>query len=325
MDERRFVADSRPVWERLASSVAEARSDGVASLGSERLKRMHEDYRQAAADLAYAQTHFPGSEAARYLNGLVGQAHGELYGATPRRLATMWRFVAYGYPRLVRKHARPILLASAVLAGAVALGFLLAHVDYPLARLFLPAAYRDIAGDPLSGGAQSRDLLAPLAPLLSAGITVNNIQVAIIAFAGGITFGVLTLWSMFQNGMLLGVLAGLLGRGDQALAFWALIVPHGSLELPAIALAGGGGLMLARALILPGDLPRLEALRRVSGDAARVLLGTVPLFVVAGLVEGFITPRSYPEVLKLALGALLVLALAAYLGLAGRGRPDEAR
>ncbi len=319
MDERSFVAGSRSTWERLAASTQAARAGGVAALGAERLKQMHEDYRQAASDLAYAQTHFPSSEVTVYLNRLIGQAHGELYGATPRRFATMWRFLARGYPRLVRKNRRPILLAAGVLFGAVALGYLLAHVDYPLARMFLPAQYRDIAGDPVEGGQKVGDLLAPLAPLLSAGITINNVQVAIVAFAGGISFGVLTVWAMFQNGMLLGVLAGVFAKAGQALPFWSMIVPHGSLELPAIALAGGGGLMLARALLLPGDLPRLEALRRASGEAVRVLLGTVPLFVVAGTVEGFVTPRSYAAGLKIALGALLFLVLAAYLLLAGRG------
>jgi uncharacterized membrane protein SpoIIM required for sporulation len=322
MDERSLIAGSRPVWERLAASTEAARSQGVATLGVERLKQMHEDYRQAAADLAYAQTHFPSAEVTGYLNRLVGQAHGELYGAAPRRLATMWRFIAVGYPRLLRRNWRPIALSAGVLFGAVALGFLLAHVDYPLARLFLPASFRDIAGDPVEQGQQARDVLAPFAPLMSAGITVNNIQVAIVAFAGGVTFGVVTLWSLFQNGMLLGVLAGVFGKAGEALGFWALIVPHGSLELPAIALAGGAGLMLGGALLSPGDLPRIEALRRVSGEAVRVLLGTVPLFIVAGLVEGFVTPRDYPPVLKLGLGALLFLALVVYVGLAGRGTAE---
>jgi hypothetical protein len=150
VDERAFVAGSRSTWERLASSVEDARARGVASLGAERLKRMHEDYRQAAADLAYAQTHFPDSQAADYLNRLVGQAHAELYGATPRRGAALWAFLARGYPRLLRRRWRPLALASAILFGSIALGYLLAHVDYPLARLFLPAAYRDIAGDPVN-------------------------------------------------------------------------------------------------------------------------------------------------------------------------------
>lgn len=319
MDERTFVAGSRAAWERLATSAEDARSQGVADLGVERLKQMHEDYRQAAADLAYAQTHFPASDVTVYLNGLVGRAHGELYGATPRRMATMWRFMARGYPRLVRKNWRPIALAAAILFGATALGFLLANVDYPLARLFLPAQYRDVVGDPVTTNKTTDSALGFIAPLLSAGITINNIQVAILAFAGGVSLGLMTVWAMFQNGMLLGVLAGVFAKAGNSLPFWSMIVPHGALELPAIALAGGGGLMLARALLMPGDLPRLEALRRVAGEAARVLLGSVPLFIAAGLIEGFITPRSYAPALKLGLGALAFLALAAYLTLAGRG------
>lgn len=319
MDERIFVSGSRATWERLAASVAAARAEGVATMGVERLRQMHEDYRQSAADLAYAQTHFPGTETAAFLNRLIAEAHGELYGAAPRRLAAMWAFFARGYPRLVRRNVRPIALAAAILFGAVALGYLLAFVDYPLARLFLPQMYRDLAGDPTEQGArQAQNVLATLAPILSAGITVNNIQVSLIAFAGGMTFGVMTVYSMFQNGMLLGVLAGVFTKAGQALPFWSLIVPHGALELPAIVLAGGAGLMLGRALLFPGDLPRIEALRRVSGEAVRIVLGTIPLFMVAGIVEGFVTPRSYPAALKLGLGALLFAALAAYLLLAGR-------
>jgi uncharacterized membrane protein SpoIIM required for sporulation len=323
LDERSFVSGSRRTWERLASSTAEARRGGVARMSVAELRQMHEDYRQATADLAYAQTHFPASETAVYLNRLVGQAHGELYGAAPRRISALWRFLAAGFPRLVRRNIRPIALASAILFGAVALGFLLANVDYPLARLFLPQMYREVAGDPVEQGQRQRDLVASFAPVLSAGITVNNVQVALLSFAGGITFGVLTVYAMFQNGMLLGVLAGVFAKAGQSLPFWALIVPHGAIELPAIAIAGGAGLMLGRALLLPGDLPRLQALRAVSGEAVRILLGTVPLFIVAGFVEGFFTPRSYPPELKLAVGLALGLALALYLTLAGR-RGDRA-
>jgi uncharacterized membrane protein SpoIIM required for sporulation len=324
VDERSFVEGSRPTWDRLAAAVGDARSEGVATLGVTRLKQMHEDYRQTAADLAYAQTHFAGSRTAVYLNRLVGQAHGELYGAAPRRGAALWRFLSRGYPRMVRRNARPMLLAAGVLFGAVALGFLLARIDYPLARLFLPAEYRDVAGDALAQGQPVRDLLAPLAPLLTAGITVNNVQVAILAFAGGITFGLMTAWSLFQNGMLLGVLTGMFTNSGESLQFLALIVPHGSLELPAIALAGGAGLMLAKAILAPGDLPRLDALRAVAPEAVRILLGTVPLFIVAGFVEGFVTPRGYAPPLKIALGVALFTGLAAYLTLGGRGADDAA-
>jgi uncharacterized membrane protein SpoIIM required for sporulation len=324
LDERGFVSGSRETWERLAACVSEARSHGITTIRAEDLKRMHEDYRQAAADLAYAQTHFPGSETAAYLNRLVGQAHGELYGATPRRLSSLWRFLSVGYPRLVRRNWRPIAVAGGILFGAVAIGYLLAYVNYPLARLFLPEAFRNV-GDPAERGlGANQDLVAMIAPALSAFITVNNIQVALVSFAGGMTFGALTAYSMFSNGMMLGVLGGVAGKSGDILGFWSLIVPHGALELPAIVLAGGGGLMLARALLFPGDLPRGEALRRVSGPAVRVVLGTVPLFIIAGLVEGFFTPRAIDPALKLGLGVVLAVGLALYLGLAGRKGEEAA-
>jgi uncharacterized membrane protein SpoIIM required for sporulation len=319
VDERAFVAGSRATWERLAASVETARAVGVAEMAARDLKQMHEDYRQTAADLAYAQTHFASAESTTYLNRLVGRAHGELYGAAPRRAAALWRFLTSGYPRLLRANIKPMALAAGLLFGAVALGYLLAFANYPLARLFLPEMYREAAADPFEQGGQPGDALAMIAPVLSSFITVNNIQVALMAFAGGMSFGVLTVYAMVQNGMLLGVLAGVFAKVGLSLQFWALIVPHGSLELPAIVIAGGAGLMLARALLFPGDQPRMEALQATAPDAARALLGTVPLFLIAGFIEGFVTPRPFDPALKLGLGLVLALVLAAYLGLAGRG------
>ncbi|TLM76282.1 MAG: stage II sporulation protein M [Actinobacteria bacterium] len=147
-------------------------------------------------------------------------------------------------------------------------------------------------------------------------------QVALVAFAGGMTAGILTGWSMLQNGLLLGALAGAAAKSGQALAFWSLIVPHGSLELPAIVLAGGSGLMLARAILFPGDLPRAASLRRAAGEAVRIVLGALPLFLLAGLVEGFFTPSATDPVLKLGVGTALAAAFVAYVLLTGRGEPE---
>ena len=318
MEEREFVGGSKDAWERLAASVSDARKHGVASLGAERLKRMHEDYRHAAADLAYAQTHFPASPSVSYLNRLVGQAHGELYASSPRRLASAWRFVARDYPRLVRANAGPMLLSSAILGGAVLLGYLLVFVDWPLARLFLPAQFRDGIDDAATRGDAAASM-AGLAPLMGAYITVNNIQVSLLAFAGGIAFGVLTVYALVTNGLLLGALAAVFQQGDASLLFWSLIVPHGAIELPAIALAGGAGLMLARPLLRPGDLPRGAALQAAAPEAARAVLGVVPLLVAAGAIEAFLTPRAIDPAIKVAFGAVMALGFVAYVTLAGRG------
>jgi uncharacterized membrane protein SpoIIM required for sporulation len=193
-------------------------------------------------------------------------------------------------------------------------------VNYPLARLFIPEMLRDGIGDRLERTGDLHALTSAIAPLISAGITANNLQVALVAFAGGVTFGALTAYALVVNGLLIGALAGAFDKAGGSLYFWSLIVPHGSLEIPAIVLAGGAGLVMGRALLSPGDLPRSSALRAASPDALRLLLGTVPLFVIAGFIEAFVTPLPVPEALKLALGALLAALLLAYLAFAGRWR-----
>lgn len=323
MQEQEFIASSREIWERLEATLEGRSGRGVSRLSAPELRQLHEDYRRAAADLAYAQTHYPGSRTQSYLNGLVGLAHTELYGASPRRVASLWRFMAVGYPRLVRARWREVALSAALLLGALAIGLLLAYVNYPLARVFIPEALRDGVGDRVEQGADASALSASIAPVLTAGITANNIQVALLAFAGGMTLGLLTVYSMVQNGLLLGALAGVFAKGGSAVLFWSMILPHGSLELPAIILAGASGLILARALISPGDLPRMTALRHNSPDAARLVLGSIPLFAIAGIIEGFFTPSQIDPLLKLAFGALMTGLLFAYLGLAGREHAER--
>jgi uncharacterized membrane protein SpoIIM required for sporulation len=322
MDEREFVAGSRTAWERLAAAVTEGRSVGVTKLGAARLRQMHEDYRHAAADLAYAQTHFPGGDAVTYLNRLVGSAHGELYGSAPRRAAVLWRFLSRDYPRLLRASWRPIALAALLLGGAGVFGFVISHTDYPLARLFLPEQFRQGVGDDFQRTKAANAGLGVLSPAFAAYIGVNNVWVAVLAFTGGMTAGVLTVYSMVMNGALLGVLAGVFSQARLSLDFWALIVPHGAIELPAIVIAGAAGLTLASALLFPGDLPRMTALKSKAQTAVRLVLGTVPMFAIAAVIEGFITPRGFDPLLKIAFGALMALLLGLYWGLAGRERGE---
>ncbi len=325
MQEREFVADSQTAWERLAASVTDARSKGVTRLGASRLRQMHEDYRRAAADLAYSQTHFPGSRTQDYLNRLVGQAHGELYGSSPRRLAAIGRFLTSDYPTLLRASWRPIALSAALMVGAGVLGFVLAHTDYALARMFLPEQFREGVADGFRRSAQARESMAAVSPLLSAFIGINNVWVAILAFAGGMTAGVLTVYSLVMNGMLIGVLAAVFSQAGLSLDFWALIVPHGAIEIPAIVIAGGAGLRLAGALVFPGDSPRMVALREAAPEAVRLVLGTVPLFAIAALIEGFFTPGGYDPAAKLGVGALAAALLAVYWTLRGQGRATAVR
>jgi len=320
VEQREFVTSGKATWERLAASVAEARRVSVPKMGAAALRQMHEDYRRAAADLAYAQTHFPGTETEKLLNGLVGQAHGELYGSAPRRLAAVWRFFAAEYPAMLRREWRVIALSAALMTGAAVIGYVLAHTDYSIARLLLPEQLRDGVADDFARTQSQNASLGALAPAMSAFIGVNNVWVALLAFSGGMTAGFLTVYSLLQNGAMLGVLAGVFTKASLAVEFWALIVPHGALELPAIVVAGAAGLKLASAILFPGDLPRGAALKAAAPGAVRLVLGALPMFAIAAVIEGFFTPRGFEPAIKLAMGALVAGLLAAYWGLAGRTR-----
>jgi uncharacterized membrane protein SpoIIM required for sporulation len=153
--------------------------------------------------------------------------------------------------------------------------------------------------------------------LASSKILTNNLSVSFAAFAMGITAGIGTAWMMLFNGLLMGVVAAACFRAGMGVALWSFVAPHGSLELPAIFIAGGAGLVLGSALVAPGTLPRRDALRLHGATAVRLLLGVIPLLVIAGIIEGFVSPVPIGAAVKFAIGASLVVLLLLYLLRAG--------
>jgi uncharacterized membrane protein SpoIIM required for sporulation len=149
--------------------------------------------------------------------------------------------------------------------------------------------------------------------LMSASIMTNNIKVAILAFAGGITFGLLTVYLMVYNGILIGALAALFWHHGKSYDFWAYIVPHGMIELTAIFIAGGAGLLMGYKLFVPGQYSRGYQLKLQAKRSVQLLLGTIPLFVIAGVIEGFITPAAISLELKYIVAILTVIGLILYV------------
>jgi uncharacterized membrane protein SpoIIM required for sporulation len=150
--------------------------------------------------------------------------------------------------------------------------------------------------------------------VLSSFIMTNNIKVSFGAFALGGTAGIGTAGLLFYNGIMLGELGAIFHRHGLALQFWAMIVPHGVIELTAIVIAGAAGFLVARALLAPGDRGRRAALAHYGREAVQLVAGCAALLVVAGLIEGFVTPQPWiPENGKLAVGAFTAVFLFALL------------
>jgi uncharacterized membrane protein SpoIIM required for sporulation len=281
-----FIDLHRARWKRLDETSRGGR--GLARRSGPDIDEMVRLYVAASGDLAEVQTMYGDAELEAYLSGVVRRAHAVVYGTRPRTARGFVTTFGSKYREAVRTTLPYIGVATVIsvaIAGAIALWVANSHG----AQVgLLPPAAREAIRD-ASGG--RRDLgLAPAA--LSTQILLNNVQVAILAFALGILFGVGTIYVLVQNAVLLGVLAGAFAAAGHAGIFWSLVLPHGLLELTAIFIAAGAGLRIGWSMIDPGDRPRSVALREETTGALRVLVGVIPAFVIAALIEGFVTGAS---------------------------------
>jgi uncharacterized membrane protein SpoIIM required for sporulation len=316
MDVDRFTRERSDGWEELAALVREA-GTRPQKLGAEPLLRLGRRYRAAAADLALARRLFPSDPMTRRLERLVTDARQCVY-ATDARRRSLVRFLTTGYWQRVRERPLALLAGLALLFVPMALAAIWA-IDDPAAALgIVPSEFRD-AADPAGGSALSPSEAAAL----SSTIFTNNIQVTFLAIAGGILLGLGSAAATVFNGGFAGALVGLTienGRIEDLLRF---ILPHGMLELSCIAVACSAGLRLGWSLVDPGPLTRGASLREAARPAMEIVLGTMPWLVLAGVIEGFVSPRQ-PS-----LGVSIAISVAAaglfWTLVIVRGRPDHAR
>ena len=308
----------KPHWSRLEALVAKGRP-GVSVFAHEELRELALLYRQTASDLAAAREHRADAQLAAYLNQLLGRAHNLIYSASPGRSRNVLAFYARTFPRIFRETWRYTLAATAIFLLGALLGLTVCLID--------PSFERHVLGGPMMDTIERRQMwthsILAVKPLASSKILTNNLSVSFAAFATGITAGVGTAWMMLFNGLLMGVIGAACFRSGMSVPLWSFVAPHGSLELPAIFIAGGAGLLLGSALIAPGTLSRGEALRLRGSSAVRLLLGVIPLLVIAGIVEGFVSPVGIEPWLKVVIGASLFALLVLYLLRGGAGPMRE--
>ncbi len=301
-------------WEQLAVLVKRAQNGPLSDLTENELVALGRLYRSATSDLALAQRDFPNHALALYLNQLVGRAHPLIYRGEPIIWRQLKDFYLRGFPRLYREFAPFILAAAILFFGTAVISYAIMLLNPDAANyLISPSMIRVIK----EGEEWWRDL-NNMRQVGSTLIMTNNLGVAFQAFAGGMTLGLLTVYSMINNGLSLGSVLGLMQVYGHAGALLEFVVGHGVLELSEITMAGGSGLMLGYAVLHPGLLSRKDALVVTAQKAVRLLLGSAPLLVVAGLIEGLLSPSHAPVLLKVAVGLGSGVLLYSYLFLAGR-------
>ena len=311
----RFLQDRRQGWVELDALVRRARRRPE-RLGADGVRRLGRLYRAAAADLAVARRQFRSDPVVATLEGLVGRSRGLVYESEARR-AGLVDFVTRGYWRRVRERPGLLAVAATLTFAPAVLTFLWALRDPGAAGGLVPGAFRAVT-EPKRHGA---NLGIPLAvrSALATQIFTNNIRVAFAAFATGITAGLGTGLLLVYNGVILGVVGGLAFGSGNGSVFTQLVTAHGVLELSCIVVAGMAGLRLGMAVVDPGYRRRSEVIVVEARRAVELALGTAPWLVVAGLVEGFLTPAGFglPVVLTVGFGlGALYWALVLW-----RGRP----
>jgi len=327
-----FEAAYAPVWQALDEALREPAGPPVRNrlmrgrtarpLGGARLSEL---YRRTCEHLALAQARAYPLHLIQRLEDLTQRAHRLIYQQRDHGLAALGQLVRVDFPQSVRAHRWYLLVASLLFGLPLLLTAWAAWRDPGFILHVAPASqvreYDAMYGD--ADGALGRLRSADTDWRMFGYYVLHNIGIGFQCFAGGIFFGVGSVFYLLYNGTLIGGLAGYLTARGHGENFYAFVVTHSAFELTAIVLAGAAGLRLGHALLAPGRRTRLDALQHAARDAIVVVYGVVGLLVIAAAVEAFWSSARWvaPEV-KYGLGAACWVAVLAYLG--WQGRPARA-
>jgi uncharacterized membrane protein SpoIIM required for sporulation len=325
VDLPRFLATERPFWEELEAHLQHLEAQPDARLSLADTTRFHYLYERCASDLARLDE-YSEPETRRHLDNLVARAYGEIHET--RHARTRLRplhWLRQTFPQTFRRHARAFALSVTITltgslfgAGALAVDPEAKAIITPFPHLLQDPADRVAEEEKSRGG----DLEGHKSSF-SAQLMTHNTKVSILALALGISWGIGTVVLLFYNGVILGAVAFDYIQAGQSVFLLGWLLPHGSVEIPAILIAGQAGLVLAGALIGRGDRHPLRARLRTAGaDLVTLILGVALLLIWAGLVESFLSQYHEPVLpyeAKIAIGVIQLTLLAIFLTRSGRG------
>lgn len=314
MNIERFLAERRPVWSELDALLT--RAEGVA-LTRDEMHELVSLYRRTCSDLNRARSYTANPEVLGYLNQLTGRAYRFIYRAahdTP-----VWKafvtLVTREIPSAFRQQRVAVLVAAAAFLAGALFGTLAILVDPANGQRLIPPDFFSESPrervEKIESGEERIDSMEK-ALVFGASLYTHNIKVSFLAFSLGAATILLGLLILFYNGIILGAVGTMYVLDEQTVFFFAWVGPHGALELPAIIFAGAAGLVIGRALLLPGDLSRATSIRRVLPSAWRMIIGAILTLVLAGLIEGSFSQfsaKTIPYSLKISVALLLFASL----------------
>jgi uncharacterized membrane protein SpoIIM required for sporulation len=304
-----WIQKRRPYWDRLASLLAQSDQNGLRQLSRDELQELALLYRQVAADLSVLRQDSTARTYASHVNQILARAHHIIYSGRKASVSSLFRFLRDDYPQIFQRNIR-FVLGSLFVSGACGL----LGVILTTAR---PEFMRHFVGPEMIAIMERHQMwtrsIVGIAPMATSAIMTNNLTVSFVTFAGGIAFGLGTLYNLYFNGMLLGVVGAACHHYGMSLALWSFVAAHGSLELPSLVIAGAAGLRLGHSMLFPAGYRWKDSIARGGVEATRLVSGIIPLLVVAGCLEGFFSPSRAPIWLKFAVGGVLFALLNLWL------------
>jgi uncharacterized membrane protein SpoIIM required for sporulation len=308
VDLDRYLATNRPAWDRLAelSRVAQQRPRSLTAYEVDELVRL---YQAVSAQLSYARRHYRDPGLTAELTAIVAASNATLYRRTASPTAAVARFLSITFPAAVWHLRRYVAVAAlATFLPMIGVAVWLAGSEDALAYVGPEAARAAYVDEEFEAYYSSES-----AGQFATAVLVNNIRVSFMAYILGVFLGVGSVAILAYNGANVGVALALFAAAGQQPRFWGLILPHGLLELSAVVVAGAAGTAMGWALVAPGDRSRGRAFTESARRSVVVVLGLMVAFVVAGLIEGFVTPSTLPTAARVGLGLAVELAFVTYV------------
>jgi uncharacterized membrane protein SpoIIM required for sporulation len=308
-----FRREREPSWRELETLLEKLRKGSPRSLTPQELTRLPTLYRGALSSLSVARSISLDQSLLAYLESLANRAYFQIYGPRAGFASVAIGFLRHGFPRAVRTLGGPVLLGIGLTAIAAIAGYFLCHAN---PEWYYTLMSSDMAEGrvPTASAEELRKYLyenqTPAGDLLSvfaSWLFVHNAGIGLVCFALGFAFGLPTALLLIQNGLMLGAFIALYATHGLAVEIGGWLAVHGTTELLAVALCGGAGFGLARAILFPGAHSRIASLARAGRVAGQIALGCVIMFVIAGALEGYARQLVVELWARYAIGGLMLL------------------
>jgi uncharacterized membrane protein SpoIIM required for sporulation len=321
MRQRLFEQTYRQEWRQFEQKLSQLEGKNSNNAAKADLANFAGDYRRLCHLLSLSRERQYSSQLVDQLNGLVLRGHQQLYQRKTSLLTNIISFIVMEFPALIRQEWKFCTAACVLFYLPTFILFAFVCLYPELIFSVIPAQFVDQLEQMYDPAAEhiGRERDASSDIQMFGNYIQNNISIGFRTFAGGILYGLGTLFFLIYNGIFFGAIAGHIVNIAYQETFFPFVIGHGAFELTAITFAGAAGLRMGYALIAPGRQTRLQALRSAAAIAIKIIYGVILMLLIAAFIEAFWSSRaSLPPTVKYIVGTLFWLLVLGYFIWGGR-------